>query len=65
MEEENQVIQPTLGSEGRVGVGGVPLTKERALSNEFGMLKGKLILELLWISLDAVHEKMAKFSRAP
>lgn len=67
MEEEKQteVIQPTLGSEGGVGVGGVPLTKERALSNEFGMLKGKLISELLWISLDEVHEKMAKFSRAP
>lgn len=56
---------PPLGSEGRVGVGGVPLTKERALSNEFGMLKGKLISEFLWISLDEVHEKMAKFSRAP
>lgn len=67
MEEEKQteVVQPTLGSEGGVGAGGVPLTKERALSNEFGMLKGKLISELLWISLDEVHEKMAKFSRAP
>lgn len=39
MEEEKQaeVVQPTLGSEGGVGAGGVPLTKERALSNEFGM----------------------------
>lgn len=35
------------------------------LSNELGMLKGTLISELLWVPLDEVHEKMAKFNRAP
>lgn len=35
------------------------------LSNELGMLKGTLISELLWVPLDEVHEKMAKFNSAP
>lgn len=68
MEEEKQaeVVQPTLGSEGGVGGGRSSLTRKEAPFLLNLCLKGKLISRLIfWISLDEVHEKMAKFSRAP